>query len=314
MHRRDLLKYLGATLGAAAFGQAASAGRAAQPAWKIAIGLNGFASASAKYKKEFPIRDVLGFARREGFAGVELTQDWPVPGYPAAADTERIAALKNMYDEFGLQIFSIQTGTSGAFAADAQQRADWLVEFRGHVGLAKAIGCDCIGMWPGGPLGSQTFEEAIVHLGHSYGEAARIAADAGLIAAFEIEPPFLFNTEDHIHRIFAAAAAPDLKMIYDPSHFDLMNGSTGKPHELLERVGVKNIGYLHFTDCDGTLRDGGTSKHLPCGEGHVDINASLSVLRNGGFRGWAMVDAWEIPDPYDASRKGKAALELGMPK
>ncbi len=314
MHRRDLLKCLGTVLGAATFSRMTLASETKERAWKIAIGLNGFASASAKYNKEFPLREVLDFARREGFDGVELTQDWPVPGYPAAAETERIATLKNMYDEFGLQIFSIQTGTSGAFAADAQQRADWLVEFRGHAGFAKAIGCDCIGMWPGGPLGSQTFDEAVLHLGRSYGEAARIAADSGLIAAFEIEPPFLFNTEDHIHRIFDAAASPDLKMIYDPSHFDLMNGSTGRPHELLERVGVKNIGYLHFTDCDGTLRDGSTSKHLPCGEGHVDIDASLSALRKGGFRGWAMIDAWQIPDPYDASRKGKAALERGMPK
>jgi sugar phosphate isomerase/epimerase len=93
-----------------------------------------------------------------------------------------------------------------------------------------------------------------------------------------------------------------------------MNGSTGKPHELLQRIGVKNIGCLHFTDCDGTLRDGGTSKHVACGEGHVDIDAALNVLRNGGFRGWAMIDAWQIPDPYDASRKWKAALERGMPK
>ena len=114
-----------------------------------------------------------------------------------------------------------------------------------------------MGMWPGGPLrGPKTFDDAFVHLGKSFGEAAKAAADAGLIAAFEIEPPSIFNKEDHIHRILEEAGTPDLKVIYDPSHFDLMNGSTGRPHELLERVGVKNIGYLHFTDCDGTLRDG----------------------------------------------------------
>lgn len=314
MQRRSFLKCAGASLGAAVLGRMASAGEGKQRAWKIAIGLNGFASASAKYKKEFPIGEVLDFARREGFDGVELTQNWPTPGYPSANETDRISALKQMYDGFGLQIFSIQTSAGGAFVADADRRTEWIERFRDHVKFAKAIGCDCVGMWPGGPLRDQTFDEALGHLGRSFGEAAKIAADAGLIAAFEIEPPFIFNAEDHIHRLFATAASPDLKMIYDPSHFDLMNGSTGKPHELLERVGVKNIGYLHFTDCDGTLRDGGTSKHLACGEGHVDIDASLRVLRDGGFRGWAMIDAWQIPDPYDASLKGKASLERGMPK
>jgi sugar phosphate isomerase/epimerase len=81
---------------------------------------------------------------------------------------------------------------------------------------------------------------------------------------------------------------------------------------MLRRVGVERIGYPRFTDTDGTLRDGGTSKHLPCGEGHVDIEVSLKLLREGGFRGWAMIDAWEIPDPYGVSRKGKLALERGM--
>ncbi len=314
MQRRSFLKWTGVSLGAAFLGQTASAVEIKPRPWNIAIGLNGFASASAKYTKQFPIREVLDFARREAFDGVELTQDWPTPGYPSADETDRVTELKRLYDEFGLQIFSIQTSAGGAFVADAARRAEWIKAFRGHVQFAKAIGCDCIGLWPGGPLRDQTIDEALIHLGRSFGEAARIAADAGLIPAFEIEPPFIFNSEDHIHRIFAAAATPDLKMIYDPSHFDLMNGSTGKPHELLQRVGVKNIGYLHFTDCDGTLRDGGTSKHLACGEGHVDIDASLRVLREGGFRGWAMIDAWQIPDPYDASLKGKAALERGMPK
>ncbi len=314
MHRRSFLKWFGAALGATALRRTALAGETKERPWKIAIGLNGFASASAKYKKEFPIREVLKFAGSEGFDGVELTQNWPTRGYPTSDETDRVAELKRLYDDFGLQIFSIQTSAGGAFVADAQRRADWIAKFRDHVRLAKAIGCDCVGMWPGGPLRNQTIDEALVHLGRSFGEAAKIAADAGLIAAFEIEPPFIFNTEDHIHRILENSRTPDLKVIYDPSHFDLMNGSTGKPHELLGRVGVKNIGYLHFTDCDGTLRDGGTSKHLACGEGHVDIDASLTVLRDGGFRGWAMVDAWQIPDPYDASRKGKAALERGMRK
>ena len=63
------------------------------------------------------------------------------------------------------------------------------------------------------------------------------------------------------------------------------------------------------TDCDGTLRDGGTSKHLPCGDGHIDITGALATLREGGFAGWPMTDAWETPDPYEANRKGKQALD-----
>jgi len=68
-------------------------------------------------------------------------------------------------------------------------------------------------------------------------------------------------------------------------------------------------GDVCLTDTDDTLRDGGTSKHLAVGDGHARIGESLRLLREEGFRGWIMVDAWEIPDPYDAAAKAKRALD-----
>ena len=140
-------------------------------------------------------------------------------------------------------------------------------------------------------------------------EAGKIAGDAGLFACFEIEPVFVFNQEEHYLRILHGANHPALKGIYDPSHFDQMNGATGKPEEMLARVGPKNIGYVQFCDTDSTLRDGGTSKHLGCGDGRVDCAKSLRLLKDGGFRGWSMVDEWEVPDPYDACLKCKMVID-----
>jgi len=308
MQRRDVLK----TLGAAFFVSVApstSAGQSKRHGWKTAFGLNGFASSSRKYDKTFPIWEVLDFAARTGFDGIELHGTWPMGGYPKSDESERIRALRRLYDAYGLHVFSIQTGAGGAFSPDAEARKRWLDAFRDQARFAKAVGCDCIGMWPGGRLRGQTFKQAIEHLGRSFGEAAKIAHDLGLTPAFEIEPVFIFNTEEHLRRILEQANHPALKTIYDPSHFDLMNGSTGRPHEMLKRIGVENIGYIHFTDTDGTRRDGGTSKHLPCGDGHIDVKASLETLWQGSFRGWMNIDPWEIPDPYDACLKAKRAID-----
>lgn len=306
--RRDALVSLASMVPAVALANSLGAADP-KPLWKPAIGLNGFLSSAGKYKKSYPLWEILDYASRTGFAGVELVQLWPSPGdYYASSDTTRVRALRRLYDGFGLQIFSIQLPTAEAFSPDPEIRKQWLATFRDRIQLAKALGCACVGMWPGGALGNQTFDQALSHLAASYGEAAKIAADAGIIAAFEIEPPFIFNKEEHMQRILAEAQPSPLKIIYDPSHFDLMNGSTGKPHEMLARIGVQNLGYVQFTDSDGTLRDGGTSKHLPCGDGHVDIPASLKLIRDGNFRGWIMIDAWETPDPYDASTKGLKAI------
>lgn len=306
--RRSVLKTL--TLAAAAPLLASSL--QAQPKeqkWRTAIGLNGFQSGSHKYKKNYPIWEVLDFASRNGFEGVELVGDWPQGGYPAASDKGRVLALRRLYDQYGLRIFSFQLGVDGAFDPDAAKRTEWLAEFRERISLARQLGCDCVGMWPGGGLRGQTMDQAIERLAKSFREAGKIAGDNGILACFEIEPVFVFNTAEHYLRILHGANHPNLKGIYDPSHFDQMNGRTCRPEELLARVGVENIGYLQFCDTDGTVRDGGTSTHLGCGDGKTDCAKGLRMLKQGGFRGWIMVDAWEVPDPYDACLKCKRVID-----
>ncbi len=314
MHRRDFCRLSAGAIALA--GALPIETKAAQaPRWKTAIGLNGFASGSRKYQVHYPIWEILSFARLGGFEGVELVENWPAGGYPTLAQPERCHALRDLYRRFDLQIFSLQLGGAGAFAPEAEIRKRWLERFEERARLAQFLGCDCLGIWPGGGLRGQSLEQAIRTIAETFGEASRIGEQMGLTVAFEIEPPFVFNTESHLEQILDFARDTPLKTIYDPSHFDLMSGSRGKPHEMLRRIGVARIGYVHLTDCDGTLRDGGTSTHLAAGEGHVDLKQSLEMLKTDGFEGWLMVDAWEVPDPYDASRKGLSVInEARRPK
>jgi len=125
MQRRDALKAVGATLLAPA-GSPLLRGDPPKPAgWRTAFGLNGFASSSRKYNKTYPIWEVLDFASQMGLHGIELHATWPMGGYPKPNETKRIDALKRLYDVYGLQIFSIQTGAGGAFAPDASERERW---------------------------------------------------------------------------------------------------------------------------------------------------------------------------------------------
>jgi len=308
MHRRQAAKIIGAALASACFAPSFAA-EAPTGRWKTAVGLNGFQSGSHKYKKNYPIWEVLDFASRSGFDGVELVSDWPSGAYPAVDDKERVSALRGLYDRYGLRIFSIQFWAADASHPDPAVRRRWLKDFADSATLAQQLGCECIGLWPGGGLEGRTADQVIQTLSKSFHEAGQIAADHGLIACFELEPVFAINRADQYIQILREANHDALKGIYDPSHFDLMNGSTGRPEELLERVGVKNIGYLQFCDTDGTLRDGGTSKHMACGEGHTDCAKGLRLLKKGGFRGWIMIDEWEVPDPYDACLKCKAVID-----
>jgi sugar phosphate isomerase/epimerase len=306
--RRSALKLVASAAACAMFGaggQVAQAGTV----WKTAVGLNGFQSGTNKYRKNYPIWEVLDFASRQHFDGVELVADWPAGEYPPAGEEGRVNALRRLYDAFGLRIFSIQLSADGAFDPAPAARNRWLDQFRDRANLARSLGCECVGLWPGGGLRGQTLDQAIDVLAKTFHEAGAIAAAHGITACFEIEPVFVFNKEDHYLRILRGADHPGLKGIYDPSHFDQMNGATGRPEEMLARVGVQNIGYVQFCDTDSTLRDGGTSKHLGCGDGRTDCAKSLRMLKDGGFRGWIMVDEWEVPDPYDACVKCKRVID-----
>ena len=306
--RREFLG-VGLAAGAAVMSSAAPGEEKLKPRWKTGLGLNGFMSSGHDFKKTYPIWEVLDFASREGFDGIELVEGWPMGGYPAPDETQRVAALKRFYDQYGLQIYSMQTGGGGAYAAKASAREQWLARFRGQVRLCKQLGGDFIGHWPGGGLaGNPDINHAIDSLASSYREAAKVCADAGLYMSFEIEPPFIFNTLEQLQRILEKVDHPACKTNYDPSHFDVMSGSKGKPEEMLRALGVEHIGHVHLTDTDGTIF-GGTSKHLACGDGHCDIPASLNVLAEGGYEGWIMIDGWKIEDVYDDARKGMAAIQ-----
>jgi sugar phosphate isomerase/epimerase len=293
-------------------GTGARPAAAAQKRFRASFGLNGFQSSSAKYKKTFPIWEVLDFAQREGFEGIEILPGWPSGDYPSADDTRAVEALKGLYARYDLKIFSMQTFCAEAFQVDAAVRAGWLERFAGWALLAERLGCECLGTWPGGGLGGQTLDHARDLLIDTLRKAAAIAADHGLTLSMELEPPFVFHTLEDMVKVVDGVGHPAFRTMCDISHFDLMNGGKGKPEELLEKVGVQRIGYIHFTDCDGTLRDGGTSKHLPAGDGHCDLRKLLEVLWRGGFSGWVNIDPWEIPDPYDACRKGKRGIDAAQ--
>ncbi|MCC6694018.1 MAG: sugar phosphate isomerase/epimerase [Candidatus Hydrogenedentes bacterium] len=277
--------------------------------WRAGLGLNGFMSSASTYGKEYPIWEVLDFAARAGFDGIELVEGWPMGSYPESNDEKRVSALKGLYDRYGLRVYTIQTGGSDAYAADPERRKAWIAAFAERVHLCQALGCNLIGHWPGGGLeGNRDVDQAIQHLAASYVEAATLCADAGMHLSFEIEPPFIFNTEEHLARILSETDHPACKTNYDPSHFDLMSGSQGKPEQMLGRIGVDHIGHVHLTDTDGTLYQG-TSRHVACGEGHCGIGESLEVLRAGGYKGWIMIDAWMIEDVYHAAQKGIGAID-----
>lgn len=277
--------------------------------WRFAIGLNGFGSSETHHGKRYAYDEILEFARTEGFEGIELWRGWR-GGYPDSDDSEGIRATREKVESHGLQIFSIQAGVRGVnpVSDDLGERLEYSSQLKRQVDLAVGLGCDAMGLWSFGREPEGLSEDGLIsRFSDVVRPVVEHAVGNGIVLAIEGEPPLLINSPERYHKLFASVGMAEFKAIFDPAHFDVLNGARGRPEDLLLELGVDRIGYVQFCDGDSTLRpfpDGrsGTSRHLPCGDGIYDISKLCSILDEGGFRGWFQMDSWGTEDAYRTSR------------
>ena len=314
LSRRALLAQL-ACAGYACGPKSASDSDLAASPWRLAIGLNGFGSSETHHGARYVYEEILEFARDEGFEGIELWRGWR-EGYPDPNDGGAIRASREQIESYGLQVFSIQGSVPGVnpVSEDSAERAEYARSLRSQVDLAVRFGCDAMGLWSAGRAPDGLEEDQLIErFAGVLRPVVRYAIDSGILLAIEGEPPLLVNSAERYRKLFAARGMGDLKVIFDPSHFDLLNGARGRPEDLLLDLGVDRVGYVQFCDGDSTLRPfpsggSGTSRHLPCDEGVYDIPKLCSILYEGGFRGWFQMDSWGTEDAYWASKSCKDSV------
>lgn len=284
--------------------------------WRFAIGLNGFGSSETHHGIRYDYDKILEFARYEGFKGIELWRGWR-DGYPDVDDDVAIHASREKIESYGLQVFSIQGGIRGVnpVSDDGSERAEYTAGLQRQVDLAVKFGCDAMGVWSAGRAPDEINEDQLIErFAEVVRPVVRYAVESGILLAIEGEPPLLINSVERYHKLFSAVGMDEFKAIFDPSHFDVLNGAHGRPEDLLLELGVDRIGYVQFCDGDSTLRPfpnggAGTSRHLPCGEGVYDISRLCSILEQGGFRGWFQMDSWGTEDAYWTSKSCKESVE-----
>ncbi len=312
--RRAMLAQL-ATLGCGHTPQEPGRDESSPSPWKLAIGLNGFGSSETHHGKRYVYDEILEFARDEGFDGIELWGNWR-GGYPDPEDDPAIRSQRGKIESYGLQVFSIQAGVRGVnpVSDEASERSEYTDRLKSQVDLAVKFGCDAMGLWSAGRVPERLAEDQLIE---RFADVVRpvvsYADERGILLAIEGEPPLLINSVERYRKLFAAVGMDEFKAIFDPSHFDVLNGSQGRPEDLLLELGVDRIGYVQFCDGDSTLRPfpngrAGTSRHLPCGEGLYDIPKLCSILHEGGFQEWFQMDSWGTEDAYRASRSCKDSV------
>jgi sugar phosphate isomerase/epimerase len=279
---------------------------------KICLGEDGFVRIGGTLP---PVRrdEVLKFAEKEGFQGIELHAMFEMYTPGVAKST------KEYYAKFGQEIPGLQTGHIGFFyppiSEDQITRDNYVNAVEDALRFDEELGATHATLTP--PLFTQDMtKEYDVLLSRYIKVVEAVVARAekyGVVMAIEPEPNLLLNggalrdSLEDVKLILNTIKSKRLAILYDIAHVNII--SHGDPVGFLKALNGR-VSWVHVADNDFSLSPFGTGKHQTFGEGNVDMVALFRAMKEQvpGLD-WLQIDTWEHPTPFEAASKNRTELE-----
>jgi len=135
----------------------------------------------------------------------------------------------------------------------------------------------------------EEFDQRFSRLVKNWHAAAEECRKAGIILVWEFEPGFWLNKPSEVKKLVESVNHPNFKLLYDTSHaymgavvgarqtgeIETLGGGVAEYASFLD----EHIGHFHLIDSDGSLHDDETSTHSPFGEGNIDFEDVISVMK-----------------------------------
>ena len=222
--------------------------------------------------------------REMGYDGVEL----PI----FEMDEAHFSALGSRLDGLGLErtAVTVCTPDENPISSDAAQRAAGLDRLKKAVDVCAAAGVSLLC----GPLhsalgefsGSGRTEDEWRYGAETLGAAAEYAHAAGVTLVLEYLNRFecyFLNCAEDCARFCREVNQPGLKMMYDTFHANIEE----KDIATAIRTCADQTVHVHISEND---------RSTP-GEGHVDWDTTFATLRETGYDGWMVVEAFGLALP-----------------
>src|SRR5579871_2149992 len=214
---------------------AADLTRAAAPA-EVKIGLYSITYGGVWYRGDaLTVEQVIGRARKFGYQGVEIDGKRP-HGDPLDLPAARCRELRKMAADEGIEIYAVAANNDFS-SPIPEHRETQLVYLRELMRMTSDLGAKIIRVflaWPGVTLlpeggGRYDFAQAVWKAEHqdfspeqtwawcrqSLEEAARMAADFGIVLALQNHKPVIDKGYVDSLRMVKEIASPHLKMCFD---------------------------------------------------------------------------------------------------
>ncbi len=247
------------------------------------------------------IEDALVLLAENGYSGIALTLDHIHFDPLAPRLRARAARLRAQLEELGLTCV-VETGAR--FVLDPrrkhfptlvsdgrERRVDLLCR---AIDIAVELDAPVVSMWSGAVAEGQPRELAWELLVDGCRRVVNHAADQGVVLAFEPEPGMLVEQLADYEELQRRVGHPEaLGLTLDIGHIVCL-----EPQSVTDTVrrGAPTLAHVHLED----MRRG-VHEHLMFGEGELDLDETLRVLIEVGYRGMVAVEL---------SRHAHAAHEL----
>lgn len=286
------------------------------PLPRICLGEDGFVTMGPgpKISRE----EILSFAQREGFRGIELHAQFE------KYDLGSGKATKDYYMHYGQEIPGIQTGHLGFYnppiSEDEETRAEYVSTIDEALAFAQELGAHHSTLTP--PLYTEEMMPEYDALLDRYVSVVAAAVEKAekrdVVLAIEPEPNLILNgggrrdsIEDVLY-VLNTVKSKNLAILYDVAHVNII--SHGDPVGFLKALNGR-VSWMHVADNDFSLSPFGTGKHQTFGEGNIDMYKLFSAMKSEapGLR-WLQIDTWEHPKPFEAASKNKKELQAILSK
>ena len=225
-----------------------------------------------------------------GYEGVELFDG----NLAEFADEPEV--LRRALDDAGLTLVAVYSGANFVFT---EILAEELWRVRKACEWASAVGAEHLVVGGGARRTEPATEADYARLAGALDEVASLADGHGLVASFHPHLTTIVESPEDVER---ALSKSRIGFCPDTGH---LQAGGGDPVQLV-RDYRDRIPYVHLKDIDaqGTF--------VPLGDGVLDIDGVVAVLRETGYDGWITVETDGWPgDPTEGARRSIAKL-LGL--
>ncbi len=214
-----------------------------------------------------------------------------------ASDYETNAQrLASMFQHYGVYPAYLNVGTGGQLHDRSSSRIEARRrELKAVTSLMQRFGISIAAIQPRNPDASRpwnvVFEDCVATL-RDYQAAA---AEAGVSFALELHANSPFETMEQAELVLEAM--PDLKLVYDPTHF-VMQGIEIEATEWLLEKAI----HVHLRDADlGKMQ-------TAYGQGALHFDKLFQMLQRKGYRGGFSIEYLDNED-FDAVREARLLCE-----